>query len=146
MSMLAVASLSLSSYGFYRSYYGQVPRALVIEWGVDQNRCTEKIDTSAIADLATKYYVVTACGLTDPTVEVLNDKRISISDRFYIAGTPQQISIKFSTEMANALSALRTEGAPTFNLWHKVFIFPKTGDISKVHMLSDISVLGRVLY
>ena len=110
MSTLAVASLSLSSYGFYRSYYGQVRRPTLVEWGTGQNRCTETIDTSAIVDLADKYYIVGACGLSDPTVELLNDKRISLSDLFYIAGTQQKISIKFSAEMANAIAALRTEG------------------------------------
>jgi hypothetical protein len=144
---LAVFSLGLSSYGLYRIYFGQVRTPSVVQWGSDnKNHCLLVVDTSSIADMADKYYIVAACGVIDPSVEIMNDKRISISDAFYIVGRQQSFQINMSQDMINEFAALRTEGEPSISLWAKTFAFPKNKDISKVRTLADIATFGGILY
>jgi hypothetical protein len=89
---LLIVSLALNCFGFYRSATSGAPRML--EWGVANQHCNVVVDTSQIADMANKYDVVLACGIVDPTVDQLEDKRIILSSPFNIAAGAQAISLR----------------------------------------------------
>jgi hypothetical protein len=101
------------------------------------------VDTSQIADRSDKYDVVLACGIIDPTVDQLEDKRIILSSPFNIAAGPQAISAPSTDEFTKFATTL--DNGP-ISFWQRVFIVPKDLDLTKVHRLSDVPKLGGRLY
>ena len=145
IALLSVLSLGLSSYGYYGSYASKIPVPRTLAWGVQSKQCFVVEDTSAIVEFAKDYFIVLACGVVDPTVDVLNDKRIILSNPFNIYGTNQQISAASTPEFDKFLEAL--PGGPDIprSFWQKVFLLPKDREVSEIHQLSDVpKVKGKL--
>src|SRR5277367_583185 len=103
---LLILSLALNCFGFYRSTTSGVPR--MMGWGVANRHCDVVVDTSQIADRSDKYDVVLACGIVDPTIDPLEDKRIILSRSFNVAAGPQAISAPSTDEFTNLVASLGT--------------------------------------
>jgi hypothetical protein len=147
--LLLVVSLALSVAGFWTIYHRNeqqmAPRT--IEWGVLTNTATHKaagcevqVDTSAIASLADKYYVVLVCGVTDAAVDPLQDTRIAVSAPFTISGGIQGIADMFQNQ---ELLQIAQQHA---NIWQKVILVPQGLDVTEIKRLSDVPKLGGKLF
>lgn len=130
----------------------------IVSWGPtnDNSGCHAVIDASQLpAQLRTGFEIALFCGYVDPAVDQLKDTRISISQLF----TPQDalnISVPFSPIMVESLekdqeSTLEKlqphpkRGTPIAlmnQIWMKPVLFPKGTDISNVHRLADVTVIG----
>ena len=104
-ALLLLSSLALSIAGFWtiytRNQQQMIPR--MIQWGAVPDEsghsiagCAVITDTSLVVSLADKYYVLLVCGVTDPSIDQLEDTRIAVSKPFNILGGPQQIVNKFT--------------------------------------------------
>ena len=143
--LLLFLSIALSSIGFYESIgksEASVPR--IVQWGVGNKHCTVVADTSPIMNLADKYSIVLACGVVDPTVDLVEDKRILLSGPFNIYGNAQAMSAGSNPEFDTYMESFKP-GSPV-SMWQKVFIVLKGTDLSKVHELSDVPRLGGKLF
>jgi hypothetical protein len=143
ISALAVLSLTLSSYGFFTTYK-QNPTVKILEWGTGEKRCHVVVDTSAITSMADDYNIVLACGIVDPTIDVMEDTKILFSGPFGIYGVPQSIATTVSTpDFDKNMEALGSHSP--VQIWQKVFLLPKDKSVSDVHKLSDVARLkGKI--
>src|SRR5712691_10327310 len=59
------------------TYATQTPPQVVGGWGVDTNGCTEMVDTSRLTGFASGYRFATVCGVVDPSIDKIDDGRIT---------------------------------------------------------------------
>jgi len=99
---------------------GSIPN-VVAAWGPALNGCQILVDTSRLGTFRDKYYLVGICGLTDATIDKLQQTGITISKSFTITPGGVTIFAPYSPEMARtvnqgvmptAVPATTSSGAP----------------------------------
>ena len=119
-----------------------VPRTL--QWGKTEKNCYVTADTSPIVQSSDKYSIVLACGIVDPTIDILEDKRIILSGPFGISGAAQAMAAAFTPEFQKYMDSFGA-GAP-ISLWQALFLIPKGTDLTRIHELSDVPSFGGKLF
>jgi hypothetical protein len=110
---------------------------LLVGWGGTPGNCYELINTGALLGYAEKYKIVTICGINDPSVDIMEDERITVSNAFTIL--PGQLPIH-ATRQNSPINLPR--GASIVSLWHKLAIIPENVSPERIHKLSDVISLG----
>jgi hypothetical protein len=136
--------------------------SLFTHWDTDGTACNATINGSKIIDRQDKYRVALICGFLDPTVDYLNDSRITITKGMNIHGGFIVFSADYSEEMADGLAAnIRKSQAkkpplpsplpPGFGIetrwstWYAAVLLPKDVDTSEIHSLSDVTERGGTI-
>ena len=152
-ALLVLGSLILSIAGFWTMYtknqQQMIPRTM--QWGAVPDAsghsvggCEVITDTSLIVSFADKYYVVLVCGITDPSVDQLEDTRIAVSKPFNILGGPQQIVNRFVNP--DLIAQIKAAGSASVGVWQRVVLIPKEADPTKIQRLSDVPRFGGKLF
>ena len=142
IALLGFLSLAFSSYGFY-VINRQSPIPKIIAWGVAAQHCNVLVDTTPIKIFSGDYDVVLACGVVDPTVDMLEDTRIIMSGPFGIYGGNQAISAASTPEFTKFIESLGNN--VSVSVWQKVFLIPKDRNVTEIHKLSDVPrIKGRL--
>lgn len=113
---------------------GEIPN-VIVGWGGAPGRCTAVIDTSRLLSFKDDYKLALACGILDPSVDALQDKRLTISSLFTIV--PGGVAIVATEERQHV--DLPPNGAA---LAHYVILLPNDVPIDKIATLSDVTNLG----
>jgi len=143
ISVLGLLSLGLSAYGLFL-INSERPVPKMMQWGVGNKHCNVVVDTTAIKQWANDYYLVLACGVVDPTVDILEEKRIMLSGPFNIYGSPQAISAASNPDFDKFMESFGS-GIP-LSFWQRVFLIPRERDVSEVHKLSDVPRIKGKLF
>ncbi len=115
---------------------GGVPN-VVTSYGVGQGACNAIIDTSRLLEFRNDFRIILLCGLVDPTVDMLDNKNVVVSNTFEITpgGIPIVATDVKSVTMANAL---KTGGS----LWVMPALIPARVDANKISTLGDVPRVG----
>jgi hypothetical protein len=117
------------------------PSPVILGWGGVPGNCNEIINTEALLPYSDKYKVVGICGITDPSVDVMEDERITVSNAFTIL--PGQIVTH--TARQNAPFPLPSDPKALIDVWHKIVLLPSNQNPDQIHKLSDVNRLGGQL-
>jgi hypothetical protein len=113
---------------------------VIAAWGGDERGCWANVVTQPLRSSFRKdYNVVLVCGVSDPSVDALEDERITFSSPFNISGQTVRIAAPFSTAMRNMLSPPRGQ---IVSFWFEVIVIPKNADRSRLKRLSDVPKHG----
>ncbi|HKM83730.1 MAG TPA: hypothetical protein VJY15_22575 [Candidatus Acidoferrum sp.] len=125
-------------YGVLLSVYatGSVPN-VIVSYGRADNGCQSVVDTSRLSSFKDSYNLVVACGITNPTVDQLEEKGISISSPFNIKTGGAAILTPYSPAMAAEIKPGIVTG-----LWFYAILVPKDIDLSKCSSLSELQKQG----
>jgi len=151
-SVLLLGSLVLSVLGFLSIYEnsqeGMFPHTLA--WGPLSDKdgnitgCAVATDTTPIKSWADKYWVVLVSGISDASVDQVEDTRIAISNPFNITGGTQEIVDNFKDP--KLLAAFRNTPAHNVSQWQRVIVVRKGTDLDEIKRLSDVPRFGGKLF
>jgi hypothetical protein len=145
---------------FWRSSSVQQAQRVIIGWGGAGSVCSSLINSAPYLELRDKFNVVVACCITDPTTDKFEDHRITLSAPFTIRPDPIEITVPWTKEMNDTITAMKKEAisqmpkaqrnqtnanAIAVPVWYQVFLLPKGTPISDIHRLSDIARFGGVI-
>ena len=116
--------------------------------------CMMVMDTSRLKRFKDKFFVVGACGISDPTTDMYTDDEITISKPFTITGANVTIEARMNAQMAKVVAIPATPNQPSppsgsqpsqpnqlnpnASVWYKAALVPKDADLSRVKSLTDI--------
>jgi hypothetical protein len=144
-SMVVSVSFLTFLYGVLLAVYatGSVPTVLVA-WGPNATGCQFGVDTSRLSSFKDSYYLVGVCGLSDPSIDVLQQTGITISTPFTITSGGVNIFAPYSPTMLAAVKNTVTNIPNTMNInmWYQPVLVPKDSDLSKVTRLLDVKKAG----
>jgi hypothetical protein len=109
----------------------EISPEVIAGWDNDAHRCRTLIATHELQSYANEFYLYVACVDYEPTVDLVNSKRLEFSAPFQITGQQQEIDIVYSGAMKSISARSRTA--------HVVFLLPKTVSISALGNLTDIA-------
>jgi hypothetical protein len=117
---------------------GGVPH-VIASWGNTPNSCHAVIDTSRLLSFRDKYKLGLACGLTDPTLDKLEDERISVSNPFEIIPGAVNIVVLYREEMAKRFP-------DSSRMWFEPLLIPNGVSTAKIAKLSDLLKMnGKII-
>jgi hypothetical protein len=152
MLVLTILTWAGVGYGLYNR--PPIGSSLFTLWGGGPtSSCTSMVDGTQLKEWQSDYSVVIFCGVSDPTLDRLEDTRITMSRPFHIVPSSISVSAPFSPAM---VEGFRSEVAPMFAanpqatgmsnfLWYQAAVIPKTCDPSNIHRLSDVGRNGGIL-
>ena len=115
---------------------------VILGWGGVPGNCNEIINSDVLLPYADKYKVVGICGVADPSVDIMEDERITVSNAFTIL--PGQLVIHGSRQ--NALFPLPSDPKAVIGVWHKIVLLPSNQNPDQIHTLSDVNRLGGHIF
>jgi len=113
-------------------------------WGAYTTGCIALVDTSQILNLQDTHRIYLSCQLVDPTMDPLEDTRITISNPFRIVKDTFKIIVNYDPH--SPMATLSRPANPPNQAHMSLFILPNDVDISKVRKLSDVPKLGGILW
>jgi uncharacterized membrane protein YhdT len=117
---------------------GTVPN-IIAGWGGDINTCNALLDTSRLSSFREDYKLGLICGIQDPTIDMLEDKRIITSNLFTIS--PGGVSI-VATNVRQPDQMRQLPQGATVSLWHAPVLIPNGISMDKIQTLGDEQKLG----
>ena len=121
---------------------GGVPN-VIGAWSPGPNNCTVSIDTSKLVSFRDKYKVIAVCGIGDPTIEKLDDDRITVSNAFEIIPGAIQIQTPYSERMKQFGVA---HGTNPFDVWFEAVIIPNDVQPGRIGRLRDVlGMNGKII-
>jgi hypothetical protein len=117
------------------TYATQSVPAVITAWGDDpvNKNCYETIDTSRLVGFQANFRIATVCGVRDPSIDQMEDGRISISSTFRISGGPVDITIPYSDAFSQAVTSGKFKG-----IWHAVILVQSDEEMNRIKRLSDV--------
>jgi hypothetical protein len=106
-------------------------------WGSYTTGCIAEVNASRLLDFQNTHRLYLACQIVDPTIDPLEDTRISISQPFHIVKDSFKIIVNYDRDSP---MALLSKTAKQGHL--SLFILPNNVDVSGVNKLSDVPRLG----
>lgn len=96
----AIPALAILVALAWAPYFVKKPsNTLLTEWGGAPGNCYELVNTDSLLQYADNYRVVGICGLTDPSTDIMEDERITISNAARTAKYPR-LTPKYSDYVA----------------------------------------------
>jgi hypothetical protein len=117
---------------------GEVP-TVIVGWGGDATSCNSVVDMSKLQSFRDKYKLYLICGFTDPTIDMLEDQRILISNPFDIRPGGVQIVANYSKHMDELK---QIPAGTTLAEWHHAVLVPNEISRDKISTLADVVALG----
>lgn len=144
--------IAMFSYEIYHRYVVTEATRVFTGWGGGVGTlCSATIDGSKLVDWKETDRVALICGVTDPTVDQMEDTRITITQPFTIQLQQMVMTASYSKEMADFLNGLLDQPRKTappppgmetliqWSSWYQLVLLPKEVDTSAIHSLSDVT-------
>lgn len=119
-------------------------------WGGPSGICAAEYDATKLVVYANKYKLAMVCGIVDPTVDKMEDDRITFSKPFTIIAGQISIASPYSSNMTAFLQKLRAAnntGQPLhFQVWHFPLLVPNDVQLNNISTLSAFLKAGGKIY
>jgi hypothetical protein len=112
----------------------QIPR-VIVSWGGPN--CQAVLDTVRLSSFRDKYKIGLICMVQDPTIDVMTDENILISNLYTIVPGMQQINVKGSIKIPDSLTP-----SPGMGVGYLAFVVPNEIVKEKLKTIDDINKLG----
>lgn len=101
-------------------------------WDSSNRGCRNLVETGQLVKYTKDYLIYTACGLVDPTKDMVNTT-VVVSSPFSISGQSQEMDIVYPKDSPPR------KGIPRRNMtFHVVFLLPKGIDASVIEKIQDV--------
>jgi hypothetical protein len=115
--------------------------------------CAADLDGGQLQRFREKYNVLLVCGIVDPTMDKMRDRRITISPPLTIRTGTISIAVPWDVRMAKAIKQVQEDarkaappppkGTVSFTVtqigvWVDTVLLPKGVDPAEIHQLSDV--------
>lgn len=142
--VVGMGILAIATWIPYFLHLGEPERVMAMDaWGGLQDGCYVVMDGTKLQHYSDRYNILLACGVSNPTVDQMQDSLITVSSAFSIANGPIPIEAKYTQGLTDQIKSLATSTPPQpYQVWHSVFLFPKKGDISRIKRVADVREFG----
>ena len=114
-------------------------------WGAHDTGCVANINTSRLIQYRNTHNFYMACQVLDPTVDLLQNTSIAISNPFHIASAQFQIVINYDPK--SSVAKLSRNAVNTGAMAQEsTFILPKDVEVSNIKKLADVPKMGGTLW
>jgi hypothetical protein len=120
-----------------RAYQPSPLPAFVVGWSGATDGCNAAIDTSGFVKAAEKYRMFLVCYISDPSIDQMDDEKISMNKPFLITGRIVPILLTYGPSAP--IREVAKLGSQTNII---VVLLPKDQDGSRIKRLSDINREG----